>query len=105
MVRATVARGTSREERQTGMMGGMTMAKIAITIPQDTLKKARGAIRRSRSSLSAYISTAVEDRVQADDLDSLLDEMDREAGRTPMTQRERKQATSDLYGPRKRKRS
>jgi hypothetical protein len=81
----------------------MTMAKIAITIPQETLKKARGAIRRTRSSLSAYIAKAVEEAVQADDLDLLLEEMRRESGRGPkMTAAEERRAELALYGPKKK---
>lgn len=87
-------------------MTGMTMAKIAITIPQDTLKRARSATRRARTTLSAYIANAVDQQVQLDDLDLLLEEMRRERGDGPMTPARRRAAELALHGPKPtRKRS
>ena len=62
----------------------MTVEKITISIPSETLARARGAIRRGRaSSMSAYVSSAVERQVKDDDLVAMLDEMLAETGGPP----------------------
>jgi hypothetical protein len=88
------------------MIASMSMERIAITIPEETLKKARGAIRRTRSSLSAYIAKAVAHEVQADeDFDAMLAEMRNEHGGGPMTRAEERAAELALYGPKRRRKS
>ena len=78
------------------MIIGMTMEKIAITIPRETLVKARTATRRAKTSLSAYIARAVDEQVQLDDLDALLEEMGAE--HAPVTPARRKAARQALFG-------
>jgi hypothetical protein len=86
------------------MIQSMTMERIAVTIPRETLKRARGATRRARSSLSAYIAKAVAHEVQADeDFDVLLAEMRSEHGSGRMTQAEERAAERALYGPKRRR--
>lgn len=78
------------------MMLGMTMAKIAITMPKETLARARTATRRAKTTLSAYISRAVDQQAQLDDLDVLLAEMSVEHG--PSTVARRRAAEAALFG-------
>ena len=74
-------------------MIGMTVEKITISIPQETLARARGAIRRGRAtSMSAYIASAVQEKVKDDDLLALLDEMLAETGGPPTAAEEREAA-------------
>ena len=54
----------------------MTTAKIAISVPEQILQKARRSMGKGNArSLSAYISHALEQQVMLDDLDSMLVEM------------------------------
>lgn len=74
----------------------MTTAKIAITVPEDVLERARDAVRRGRgSSLSAYVSAAIDQKLQQDELDAMLDEMLAESG-GPLTDAERGRAREAL---------
>jgi len=60
----------------------MTTAKVAVTIPADILRLAKKEIGAGRAkSLSAYISQAVDEKLQRDLLFEVLDAMDREQGR------------------------
>ena len=77
------------------MMLGMTMEKIAITVPRELLQKARSASKRARTSLSAYIARSLEMRVQDEDLQTMLDEMLAETG-GPLTAKERRWADEAL---------
>lgn len=81
----------------------MTTAKLAISLPTEVLAKARRSARRERaSSLSAYISEAIEQKTSMDDLKHLLDEM-LEATGGPLTRKERQTADRALgLGKRKR---
>ena len=80
------------ESLRSGMMIGMTVEKITVSIPHETLKKARGAIRRGRAtSLSAYISRALEREEKDNDLLALLDEMLDQTG-GPLTPAEERAA-------------
>ena len=59
----------------------MTKAKIAFTIPADLLMLAKKEVRAGRAkSLSGFISEAVNEKVQRDELKSVLDAMDAEYG-------------------------
>ena len=79
-----------------GMMPGMTLAKIAITLPRDLVASARAAVKRGRAtSVSAYVASAVRRKVQDDDLMALFDELLAETG-GPSTSAERKQARRAL---------
>ena len=57
------------------------MAKIAITVPKDVLKRARAAVKQgAASSLSAYISKLLDEKTRSDAFDALLEEMLAETG-------------------------
>jgi Arc/MetJ-type ribon-helix-helix transcriptional regulator len=75
-----------------GMMIGMTAkAKIAVTVPADLVEAARRAVRFGRAaSVSAYVTEALRERLQHDDLAGLLEEMLAETG-GPMTEAERRE--------------
>jgi hypothetical protein len=80
------------------MMIGMTAKKIAITVPEKTLAGARRAVKSGKAtSLSAYISRAIEQKTTSDDLDSLLDEMLQESG-GPLTAKEKTWAAAAFAG-------
>ncbi len=67
-----------------GMIRGMTSAKVAISLPKAVLARARAAVRRGEAaSLSAYVSKAIEERTNGDDLMKMLDEMLDETGGPP----------------------
>lgn len=60
----------------------MTTAKIAITMPEDVLGRARAQVKAGKAkSLSALVSEAVEEKVARDELADVLDAMDAEYGR------------------------
>jgi Arc/MetJ-type ribon-helix-helix transcriptional regulator len=83
----------------------MTTSKIAITVPDEVLARARAAVRDGRStSLSAYISAALDQKLMQDDLEELLDEMLRESG-GPLTRAELRAARSALALPRAKRRT
>ena len=84
--------------RYIGMMIGMTTTKIAITMPAETLRRARAAVSRGHArSLSAYLSLAVEQKTMLDDLDVLLATMLEESG-GPLTAAEKRRANRALDG-------
>lgn len=59
----------------------MTAAKIAVTIPEDVLARARKQVRAGHAkSLSALVSDAVAEKVSRDELSEILDAMDAERG-------------------------
>ncbi len=67
-------------------MIGMTSAKVAISVPTEVLEMARRGVKRGgATSLSAYVTMALEEMAQFDDLDAELDEMLEESG-GPMTE-------------------
>jgi hypothetical protein len=87
------------------MIAGMTTEKIAISLPSELLRGARRAMRSSRSpSMSAYVASALEEKVKLDSLQVLLEEMLLESG-GPLTPAERRAADAALLGARKRKHS
>ncbi|MBP9112250.1 MAG: hypothetical protein KBF88_05540 [Polyangiaceae bacterium] len=60
----------------------MTTAKVAVSIPQETLLRAKHLVRSGRaSSLSAFVTTAVAEKLERDGLSEILDEMDRLHGK------------------------
>jgi Arc/MetJ-type ribon-helix-helix transcriptional regulator len=84
------------------MIVGMTIAKIAITLPRPLLAKARRAVREGRAdSVSAYVTAALEEKAKLDELSAMLDEMLAETG-GPITPSERRDA-EQLLGLRPRK--
>ena len=59
----------------------MTMSKIAVRIPPHLLAYAKRAVGEGRaSSVSDFVSMAMEEKAKLDDLRSLLDEMLLESG-------------------------
>jgi antitoxin ParD1/3/4 len=87
------------------MLAGMTMAKIAVSVPRPLLASARRAVREGRApSVSAYVTDALEEKAKADDLKAMLDEMLAETG-GPMTPKERREAERRVgVGPRRKRR-
>jgi Arc/MetJ-type ribon-helix-helix transcriptional regulator len=87
------------------MMLGMTMAKIAVTVPRPLLATAQRAVKEGRaSSVSAYVTDALEEKAKADDLTAMLDEMLAETG-GPMTSKERREAERMVgVSPRRKRR-
>lgn len=74
------------------------MEKIAVTVPQEILLKARRAVRKGEAgSLSAYVSTALRQKTMLDDLDALLAEMLMQSG-GPLTAKEKRRANAALDG-------
>lgn len=83
-----------------GITDGMTTRKIAISVPEETLASARRAVKAGRAeSLSAYISRAIEQKAQLDDLDGLLEELLAQSG-GPLTNAERREMDR-LLSPRR----
>ena len=55
--------------------------KIAVSIPEDLADRVEKAVSLGRaSSVSAYVSQALEEKTRRDRLADVLDEMDRELG-------------------------
>jgi Arc/MetJ-type ribon-helix-helix transcriptional regulator len=80
--------------------------KIAISLPRGLAERARRAVRRGHApSVSAYVASALEEKVKLDELSALLDEMLAESG-GPLTTAER-HALDTVLGvarkPRRRK--
>jgi len=85
----------------TGMIGGMKSAKIAVSLPDTLVRRARGAVRRGRaSSVSSYVAAALEEKVKLDDLAELLQQMLAETGGA-LTAAERRVADRALDGNRR----
>jgi Arc/MetJ-type ribon-helix-helix transcriptional regulator len=89
-----------------GMTNGMTTTKIAVSLPEELVARARLAVRRGRaSSVSAYVASALESKVTLDELALMLDQMLEETG-GPLTATERRAADQALgMGGRRRKRA
>ena len=86
----------------TGMMDGMTKAKIAVTLPPDLVARARRAVRNGEAeSVSAYVTMALQEKAKLDDLAEMLERMLEESG-GPLTERERRTADQALGVRRKR---
>jgi Arc/MetJ-type ribon-helix-helix transcriptional regulator len=82
----------------------MTTEKIAVSLPRETLRRARRAVQRGRAaSVSAYVAAAIEQKVKLDELDDLLSEMLAATG-GPLTAEEQRAADEVLLGPRQSKR-
>jgi Arc/MetJ-type ribon-helix-helix transcriptional regulator len=60
----------------------MTTAKVALSIPSEVLKEAKRQVAKGRAkSLSSFVSEALDDKLRRDELDLILDAMDREFGK------------------------
>lgn len=80
-----------------GHTAGMKVSeKIAVSLPKHLAQRARQAVRRGRAaSVSAYVASALEEKVKLDDLAALLDEMLAESG-GPLSAREMRAADREL---------
>jgi Arc/MetJ-type ribon-helix-helix transcriptional regulator len=66
--------------------------KIAVSLPREVADRARRAVSRGgAASMSAYVSSALEEKLKLDDLSTLLREMLEESG-GPLTPAERRAA-------------
>jgi alkylhydroperoxidase/carboxymuconolactone decarboxylase family protein YurZ len=86
------------------MTSGMTVSKIAISLPEKLLAHAKRAVARGRAeTISAYVAGALTEQAKLEDLAELLNEMLAESG-GPMTTAERRTADDILGVSKKRKR-
>jgi Arc/MetJ-type ribon-helix-helix transcriptional regulator len=82
----------------------MTTSKIAVSLPDELVARARRAVSRGRAeSVSAYVAAALEEKVKLDDLEHLLSEMLEETG-GPLSVAERRAAAAAFEGRPKAKR-
>lgn len=82
----------------------MTTSKIAVSLPDVLVERARRAVAEGRAgSVSAYVAAAMEEKGKLDDLADLLQEMLAETGGS-LTPTERRIADEVLDGPKRRKR-
>ena len=59
----------------------MTAIKIAVSVPERVLKRARAQVRAGKAkTLSSLVSEAVEEKVARDELADILDALDAEHG-------------------------
>jgi len=73
-----------------------TSEKIAISLPRGLAQRAQQAVRQGRApSVSAYVASALEEKVKLDELSALLDEMLAESG-GPLSAAERRAADREL---------
>ena len=73
--------------------------KIAVSLPRGLASRARRAVRQGRAaSVSAYVASALEEKVKLDDLAALLDDMLAESG-GPLNAAERRAADRALGLP------
>jgi hypothetical protein len=80
----------------------MTSVKVAVSLPRETFERAKRAVGRGRAtSLSAYVTAALEQKATFDELGDLLDEMLAETG-GPMTAVEKKRIDRLIRGPKGR---
>jgi Arc/MetJ-type ribon-helix-helix transcriptional regulator len=92
------------DARPAGILSGMTIVKIAVSLPERLVSHAKRSVKKGRaSSVSAYIAGALDEQVKLDDLRGLLREMLAETG-GPLTAAERRAADAAL-GLRKKRRS
>jgi Arc/MetJ-type ribon-helix-helix transcriptional regulator len=81
-----------------------TSVKIAVSLPAEVAERARRAVRKGHAtSVSAYVATALEERVKLDELATLLAEMLEESG-GPLSAAERRDADRALGVSKKRAR-
>jgi antitoxin ParD1/3/4 len=78
------------------MIDGMTVTKIAVSLPAELVEHAQRAVAEGRArSVSAYVAGALEERAKLDDLASLLDELLTATG-GPLTSAEQQAADQAL---------
>ena len=78
------------------MIDGMTMSKIAVSLPSELVAQAQRAVAEGRApSVSAYVARALEEQAKLDELAALLRDMLAETG-GPLTAAERRAADRAL---------
>jgi antitoxin ParD1/3/4 len=84
----------------------MTTSKIAVSLPDELVRRARRAVAQGRApSVSAYMAAALEEKVKLDELAQMLADMLDETG-GPLTAAERRTADEALgIAPKRRRRS
>ncbi len=86
------------------MMASMTTDKIAVSLPRETLRRARRAVRKGRApTISSYVASAIDQKASLDELDDLLTTMLEETG-GPLTAAEERAADRAIGAPVRRKR-
>lgn len=76
--------------------GGSSYEKLAITMPSRTVEKARAEVAAGAAkSLSAFVSRAVEEKLERDEFQDVLDEIFRDR---PMSTEEREWAGRLILG-------
>ena len=86
------------------MIGMTPREKIAVSLPPQLVQAAKRAVRSGRASnVSAYVASALAEKVMLDDLSALLEEMLAETG-GPLTTAERRAADRILRGSKKDRR-
>jgi Arc/MetJ-type ribon-helix-helix transcriptional regulator len=82
----------------------MTVSKIAVSIPERLVERARAAVARGRSSsVSAFVTAALEHKTLLDELEQMLEQMLEQTGGPP-TAAERREADRVLGVRNKRRR-
>jgi Arc/MetJ-type ribon-helix-helix transcriptional regulator len=80
----------------------MTASKIAVSLPEALVERARRAVKRGKAaSVSAYVAAALTEKGKLDDLAELLQEMLAQTG-GPLTAAERRAADRMLGNGRQR---
>lgn len=84
-----------------GITVSMTTMKVAVSLPQETFRRAKRAVSSGRAtSLSAYVTAALDQKATFDELDDLLNDMLEETG-GPMTLAERQRVDRSIRGPKR----
>jgi len=88
-----------------GMNIDVTVAKIAISVPEEVVARVRRAVAKGHAaSVSAYVTSAIEQKAMLDELEGMLEEMLEETG-GPLTTAEISEADRILgLGPKKKRR-
>jgi hypothetical protein len=74
----------------------MTAVKIAISLPEHLVAKAKRGIRAGQAkTMSGYVASAIEQKADPDDLRRMLDEMLAETG-GPLTAAEKRRVDREL---------
>jgi Arc/MetJ-type ribon-helix-helix transcriptional regulator len=100
----TVSGGLDIVSPRSHTTGMTSTTKIAVSLPKLVAERARRAVRKGyAASVSAYVASALEEKVKLDELSTLLDEMLAESG-GPLTPAERRAADRALGAGKKRSR-
>ncbi len=79
--RSTATRTGAQSSSQSGARRVSEFEKVGLTMPKQVARKARERVQDGEAeSFSAYVSEAVSEKLERDDLKRLLTEMDAEYG-------------------------